>query len=141
MKTLKILTLAIFTLMITSCSKSDDTVESETVIPPTTQELLQSGVWHIASKSGEITTQCLTQSYIKFVDEDTMLNEFFDTSGGICESTGLDIHQYNKIGNVININTPGDPVTLTIISITETELNIVVDESGGVVYTINFIKQ
>lgn len=140
MKTLKILSLAIFTLMIASCSKSDDTVVVEEPIQLTTQDLLQSGDWYIASKSGEITDDCLRQSYLRFVDEDTILNQFFETIGGVCESNGLDIHQYNKIDNVIHISTSGDPVTLTIINITETELTVVVDEGSGTIYTINFIK-
>ena len=141
MKTLKILSLAIFTLMITSCSKNDDTVVVEETVQLTTQELLQSGVWQIASKSGETTTQCLTQSFINFIDEDTMLNEFYETIGGICESTGLDLHQYNRIDNIITISTSGDPVILTIVTITETKLTIVVDEGSGAIYTINLIKQ
>ncbi len=140
MKILKILSLAIFTLMITSCSKNDDTVVVEETVQLTMQDLLQSGIWQIASKSGETTTQCLTQSFIKFVDEDTMINEFYETIGGVCESTGLDLHQYSRIDNVIQLNTSGDIVTLTIVTITETEMTIVVDEGGGFIYTINFIK-
>jgi hypothetical protein len=140
MKSLKFLILTVFTLSIISCSKNDDTAVVEEPIPLTTQELMQSGTWQIASKSGETTTQCLTQSYIKFVDEDTMLNEFFETIGGVCESTGLDIHEYSRIDNVIELSTSGSPVILTIVAITETELTIVVDEGGGFIYTINFIK-
>jgi len=141
MNTLKILSLAIFTLLITACSKSDDTVVvEETTTPPTTQELLQSGVWHIISKSGEATTQCLTQSYIKFVDEDTMINEFYETIAGVCESTGLAVNQYSRTNNTINLVTPGSPITLTILSITETELTLFVNEDSGAVYTINFSK-
>lgn len=139
MKTLKILSLAIFTLMIASCSKNDDTVVvEEVVVELTTEDLLTSGPWFVEGITGELTNDCTRQSSFDFTNDGYMVIESYSVNSGSCEYDGSEVYSYTLSDMLIIIEHSGGPVAVfNIDSISESQLLLSVGSGGGSdIYTL-----
>lgn len=139
MKTLKILSLAIFTLMIASCSKNDDTVVIEEVtVELTTAQLLASGPWLVENITGSTMNDCNRQSNFDFTDGEYMIYESYRMNSGSCEYDGSEVYSYTLSGMLIILEHSGVPMfVFTIDAISESQLLLSMGSGGGSdVYTL-----
>jgi hypothetical protein len=122
--TLKLAMIAIV-LVFTSCSKDDSVSEDNAASDePTNHELLMTGKWYIhATSMGGATNDCERQSYFQFIDEDTLIVQYFHINGeDICVADPIDLVSY-FISEDDTITLEGEPDFYFVIEmISETEL-------------------
>ncbi|RMA57175.1 lipocalin-like domain-containing protein [Ulvibacter antarcticus] len=131
MKTLRILTLVILTIAISSCSKNDDTVVVEEVVELTTAQLLTSGPWYVEGISGSTLDECDKQTNFNFGDDGFMILERYFTNAGVCELDGSQAFNYTLSDMLIILENGGSGIVLTIDHISESQLLLIIGSGGG----------
>jgi len=132
MKTLRILTLVIVAMAITSCSKNDDTViEEEIVVELTTAQLLASGPWYYESINGTTLDDCEKQSSFNFTNSGNMIMEQYNMFAGVCEYDGSHAYNYTLSDMLIIVEEGGSGIVLTIDFISESELIFTMGPGGA----------
>lgn len=138
MKILKLLSFMLITLLVLNCSNDDDNFQPQIQPEPTTQDLLISGKWYWVSSSESTLDDCQKQSYIEFIDLDTLLIEDFRiNSSDICESNGINSVTYQLIDDsIIQVTIGTDTSNLNIEFISDTRLIITQEISSGTMTTL-----
>ena len=130
-----------FVFVFASCSKDDSPAEDTSMDEPTTQELLMTGKWYMQSTSiGGPLNECERQTYLQFVDEDTLVIQSFSENGAMeCESSGIRVQAYLMSGEdqFLLDNESDHPYDVDFVSATQLVLS---QTAGAESYTIHFLK-
>lgn len=123
----------LFTFLLNSCS-SDDSDNSE---PQTTLELLTSGKWYFESQFQDTLTPCEKIGYMEFKNDGTfVVNNYWQESEG-CQLVNTIMGSYTLMDDeTLNIVTENDTFEIYILTISEDEMAIIVDE----IYTLDKIE-
>ena len=130
--TLKLAMIAMI-LVFASCSKDDSPAEDNMQMEePTIQEQLISGKWFMQStSSGGSNNACGKQTYLHFIDEDTLLIEsFYEDAGMNCLSNGLQSLTYVMTNDTTFILQENPSIDFIIEFISETQL--ILKQTDGV---------
>jgi len=138
--TLKIAMIAIV-LVFASCSKDDGPAEDDTIVEePTNHELLISGKWYIQStSSGGNYGECERQTYLQFIDEDTLIIQAYHLAGGMnCVAETIQSISYQMITDdtFIFIGEPGLQFIIEFLSETQLVLRQTDGMSSNTYYMI-----
>ena len=125
--TLKLVMIAIV-LVFTSCSKDDSVPEDNAALDePTNHELLMTGKWYIqATSMGGATNDCQRQSYFQFIDEDTLIVQYYHINGeDNCVADPIEIITYfiTEDDTITLVGYPDFYFVIEMISETELLLN------------------
>ena len=135
------LKLTIIVLVLASCSKDGSPAEENSMDEPTTQELLMTGKWYMQSTSiSGPFNECERQTYLEFVDEDTLVIQSFAENGAMeCESSGIRVQAYLMSGEdqFLLDNESDHPYDVDFVSATQLVLS---QTAGGESYSIHFLK-
>lgn len=130
MKTRKIIVLLLMAIMTVACNKNDDDLSSEQQITP---QKLTAGIWYFESKTPDNYTACEKKGNIDFKDDGTLSLEAYAVYIRACESLATYTGSYTLDGSTLTFTIlVGDTQTLTINSISESELKMTNEDSGEV---------